>query len=97
MDSLPDTNVLPLSQLPTLQRKVVKQVNREAASLLAVEALARQITDLSHGKMTPEKLDHIQQYAEAIMYNLEDARARMGQIALGLNDITIQSGGRRDE
>ncbi len=95
MDSLPDTNVLCLNQLPTLQKKVVKQVNREAASLLAVEALARQITDLSHGKMTPEKLDQIQQYAEAIMYNLEDARERMGRIALCLNEVTLQ--GRRHD
>ncbi|HDY8168891.1 TPA: hypothetical protein RQK98_004220 [Vibrio vulnificus] len=96
MDSLPDTNVLCLNQLPTLQKKVVKQVNREAASLLAVEALARQITDLSHGNMTPEKLDQIQQYAEAIMYNLEDARERMGRIALCLNDVTLQ-GQRHDD
>ncbi|EGQ7740946.1 hypothetical protein CS268_RS23400 [Vibrio parahaemolyticus] len=90
MDSLPDTQVISMNQLPKLQRRVVKQVNREAASLLAVEALARQITDLSHGQMSPEKIDQIQQYAEAIMYNLEDARERMGRIALIVNDVTIE-------
>lgn len=95
MDSLPSTNVLRLNQLPTLQRKVVKQVNREAASLLAVEALARQIADLSNSRMTPEKLDQIQQYAEAMMYNLEDARERMGKIAITLNEVSIK--GRRHD
>ncbi|NAW78348.1 hypothetical protein CAG61_08395 [Vibrio sp. V34_P3A8T189] len=90
MNSLTETNLISPEQLPSLQKKLVRKVNREAASLLAVEALAKQITELSHGRMNPQKLDQIQQYAEAIMYNLEDARERMTSIALGLNELSIK-------
>lgn len=46
MDLLPANQVFSVEQFPTLQKKVVRQVNREAASLLAIEALANQIMDL---------------------------------------------------
>ncbi|KYO58431.1 hypothetical protein [Vibrio parahaemolyticus] len=88
-NALTTHNVICLRELPKMQRQVVRQVNREAAALLAVEALAEKITDLSQGTPTAERLDQIQQYAEAMLYNLEDARARLGGIALTINDIQV--------
>ena len=90
MNLLPANQVFSVEQFPTLQKKVVRQVNREAASLLAIEALANQIMDLSSSNMSRGKAELIQQYAEAITYNLEHARDRLGRFAINLNDISLK-------
>ncbi|WP_412497265.1 hypothetical protein [Vibrio fluvialis] len=86
--SVVETRQPSLVLLRTTQNRIVRQTNREAACLLSVEALARQITELSSGKPSEEKLELIQQYAEAMLYTLEDARERLAKLAAEVNDIS---------
>ncbi|WP_136487850.1 hypothetical protein [Vibrio sp. H11] len=87
-ESVAEAKPLNVTEFPKLQRQIVRQANREAASLLSIEALAKQIVELSSGTASPEKLEHIQQYAEAMMYNIEDTRERLGRLAASVNDMS---------
>ncbi|PSW53046.1 hypothetical protein [Photobacterium leiognathi] len=72
------------------QRLAVRTVNREAAKMMAIEALARHITDLSSSTVTAEKFEQIQLAAEAMMYQIEDARAALTNVALLINDLDVE-------
>lgn len=85
----------PTFTLPTAaqqQRLVVRTINREAAKMMAIEALARQMTELSSSNMTAEKIDHLQLCAEAVLYQIEDARKVLADIACHVNDLAVSHG-----
>ena len=74
------------------QRAVVRTLNREGAKWMAIEALARQMTDISSGNMTADKIEHLQLCAEAILYHVEDARKAVADIACHVHDLAVNHG-----
>lgn len=84
------TSVIALEQTINLQTQVVRKLNREAASFLAVRAMAREIIEVSSGSPTQARMDEISKLAEALQYTIEDASARMNTFVTNIHDMDIE-------